>query len=86
MEDQLHSGSEPNNNSPNYLLAAHQSLTILGPADKANIFAIFDHVDNIKHFVKKDDIKFPKDSVEVEYATFDYLNQYRELELFWWRL
>ena len=44
-----------------------------------------------KYFVEIDGVRYPKDSVDVNYTENDYLDQYRDIKLFYkeylgWRI
>ena len=45
LEHQVDIGSAQNNNGPKYLKAVHQTAARIGVPSKANIVAIFDHLD-----------------------------------------
>ena len=84
-EYQLDIGSSSDINSQKYLIAVHQKQTRSGTAYKASITAIFDHLDVKKYFVEINEIRYPKDAIDVEYEKNTYLNQYREFKLFYKR-
>ena len=44
--------------------------------------AIFDHLNLKKHHVEIDGIRYPRDSVLVNYEQNDYIEQYNDLKLF----
>ena len=56
LEYQLDLGSSSSINSPNYLIAAHQTQASARPANKTNKFAFFDQVDVRRHFVQNDEV------------------------------
>ena len=83
LEYQLDIGSSANINSPKYLIVAHQTAARSGASNKANNISIFDNLDIRKYFVEIDGIRYPKDSVHVNYTENDYLDQYRDIKLFY---
>ena len=83
LERQIDKGCAQNVNSPKYLIVADQSIARIGAPNKANSTVIFDNVDVRKYFVEIDGQWYPKDSVNINYAENDYLDQYRDLKLFY---
>ena len=81
LEFQLDIGSASNINSPKYLIAAHQTAANSN-VNKTINNAIFDNLDVEQYFVEIDGIRYPKDGVQVNYDTNDYLDQYRDIKLF----
>ena len=82
LEFQVDIGSASNINSPKYLIAAHQTQDRSNGANKTINNAIFDNLDVENYFVEIDGVRYPKDGVEVDYETNNYLDQYRDLKLF----
>ena len=84
-EYQLDIGSASNINIPLYLIVAHQKTQRDNPARPFNQFnnAIFDHVDVKRYFVEIDGVRYPKDPVETNFSDNKYLDQYRDLKLFY---
>ena len=89
-EFQVDISSASNINSPLYFLAAHQLTQRVDPDDDAlfltkNRFknAIFDHVDVRKYYVEIDGVRYPKNPIMVNYDENNYLEQYRDLKLFY---
>ena len=82
-EYQVDIGSAANINSPKYLIVAHQTAARSGAANKTTNNAIFDNLDVTKYFVEIDGIRYPKDSVETNYDENNYLDQYRDIKLFY---
>ena len=87
---QVDISSESNVNSPLYLIAAHQKTQRPDPANPANILsnnrfknAIFDHVDVRNYYSEIDGIRYPKNPVMVNFEENNYLEQYKELKLFY---
>ena len=83
LEYQLDIGSSANINSPKYLIVAHQTAARSNVSNKANNISIFDNLDIRKYFVEIDGVRYPKDSVHVNYTENDYLDQYRDIKLFY---
>ena len=81
LEHQVDIGSAQNINSPKYLIVAHQTIG-RAVGGKAQNNAIFDNLNVRKYYVEIDGTRYPKDSVDAEYATNNYLDQYRDIELF----
>ena len=44
--------------------------------------AIFDHINFKKYYVEIDGIRYPRDSVLLNYEQNDYIEQYKDLKLF----
>ena len=69
-------------NSPKNLIGAHQTLTRADTANKNNNIAIFDNINLQKHYVEIDSVRYPRDNVLVIYEQNDYIEQYKDLKLF----
>ena len=81
--DQHDIGSAQNVIQPNYLICAHQiNLRTTTPDKKINI-AIFDNIDLRQYYVEIDGQRYPRDSVFINYDENDYIQQYKELKLFY---
>ena len=87
-EFQVDISSASNINSPLYLIAAHQKTQRLDAA--GNVFpnnrfnnAIFDHVNVRKYYSEIDGIRYPKNPVMVNFEENIYLEQYKDLKLFY---
>ena len=75
---------------PLYLIAAHQKTQRPDPANPANKLsnkrfnnAIFDHVEVRKFYSEIDGIRYPKNPVMVNFGENNYLQQYKDLKLFY---
>ena len=79
---QLGIGSSQNVQSPKYLISAHQTRARADTANKNNNIAIFDHLNLKKYYVEIDGIRYPRDNVLVNYKQNDYIEQYKDLKLF----
>ena len=65
------------------MIAAQQTAARFGFANKTNKLSVFDRVDVMKAVVEIVGIKYPKDSFKTNYATNDYIDQYRHLKTFY---
>ena len=79
---QLDFGTFQRVNSPKYLIGAHQTRTRADTANKDNNIAVFDNLTLQKYYVEIDSIRYPRDSVFVNYEQNDYIEQYKDLKLF----
>ena len=69
-------------NSPKYIITAHQtSLRTTTPAKKINI-DVFDNLDLRKYYVEIDSVRDPRDGVLINYEENDYIQQYKDIKLF----
>ena len=89
-EFQIDISSASNINNPLYLIAAHQKTQRPDPANPANDLpnnrfnnSIFDDVEVRKYYSEIDDVRYPKNPVMVNFAENNYLEQYRDLKLFY---
>ena len=83
LEYQADIGSAQNINSPEYLIAVHQTADRIGVPNKADNVAIFDHLNVRKYHVDIDGVRYPRDGVGIDYGLNDYVDQYRGLKLFY---
>ena len=81
-ELQVDIGSAQHINSPLYLITAFQTADRT-TANKANNPAIFDSNHVTKYFVEIDGVRYPKDGVLINFEENSYLDQYRDLKLFY---
>ena len=76
-------GSAQNVIQPKYMICAHQtSLRTTTPDKKINI-AIFDNLDLRKYFNEIDGLRYPRDNILINYEEKDYIQQYKDLNLFY---
>ena len=76
-------GSAQNVIQPKYLICAHQTnLRTTTPDKKINI-AIFDNMDLRKYYVEIDGLRYPRDNVLINYDENDYIQEYKDLKLFY---
>ena len=79
---QLDIGSSQNVQSPKYLIGAHQTRDrIDAPISTKNV-AIFDNLDLRKYYIEIDRQRYPRDSSLMNYEQNDYIEQYKDLKLF----
>ena len=79
---QLDIGSSQNVQSPKYLIGAHQTKDrIDAPISTKNV-AIFDNLDLRKYYIEIDGQRYPRDSSLMNYEQNDYIEQYKDLKLF----
>ena len=81
-ELQVDIGSAQHINSPKYLLSAFQT-NARTTANKAVNPAIFDSNHVTKYFVEIDGIRYPKNGVLINFEENSYLDQYRDIKLFY---
>ena len=75
-------GSSQNVQSPKYLIGAHQTRDrIDAPISTKNV-AIFDNLDLRKYYIEIDGQRYPRDSSLMNYEQNDYIEQYKDLKLF----
>ena len=81
-ELQVGIGSAQHINSPKYLISAFQT-TARTTTDKNVNPAIFDSNHVTKYFVEIDGARYPKDGVLLNFEENSYLDQYRDIKLFY---
>ena len=79
---QLDIGTSQHVNSPKYLIDAHQTRIRADTANKNNNIAIFDNLNLQKYYAEIDSIRYPRDSVLVNYEQNDYIEKYKDLKIF----
>ena len=80
---QIDIGSAQQVNSPKYLIACHQTAARLNAPDKGVNISEFDKPNVRKYFVEIDSIRYPRDGVLINYPENDYIDQYKDLKLFY---
>ena len=80
---QIDIGSAQQVNSPKYLIACHQTAARLNAPDKGINISRFDNLNVRKYFVEVDSIRYPRDGILINYPENDYIDQYRDLKLFY---
>ena len=81
-ELQVDIGSAQKINSPKYLISAFQTIARTSSNKGVNP-AIFDSNHVTKYFVEIDGVRYPKDGVLINFEENSYLDQYRDLQLFY---
>ena len=81
-ELQVDIGSAQKINSPKYLISAFQTIART-TANKTVNPAIFDDNHVTKSFVEIDGVRYPKNGVLLNFEENSYLDQYRDLKLFY---
>ena len=76
-------GSAKNVIQPKCLFCAHQMNLRTRTLDKKILIAIFDNMDIRKYYVEIDEQRYPRDSVLRNYEKNDYIQQYKDLKLFY---
>ena len=79
---QLDIGSSQNVHSPKYLIGAHQTKDRIDGAISTKNVAIFDNLDLRKYYIEIDGQRYPRDSSLMNYEQNDYIEQYKDLKLF----
>ena len=79
---QLDIGSSQNVQSPKYLIGAHQTKDRIDGAISTKNVSIFDNLDLRKYYNEIDGQRYPQDSSLMNYEQNDYLEQYKDIKLF----
>ena len=79
---QMDIGTSQHVNSPKYLIGAHQTRIRADTANKNNNIALFDNLNLQKYYVEIDSVRYPRDNVLINYGQNDYIEQYKDLKLF----
>ena len=80
---QIDIGSAQQVNSPKYLIACHQTAARSNAPDKGLNISRFDNLNVRKYYVEIDSIRYPRDGVLTNYNENDYIDQYKDLKLFY---
>ena len=80
---QVDIGSSQAGTSPKYLICAHQQANRSDPPNKRNNTLIFDNLRVRKYFVEIDGLRYPRDVVLTKYDLYDYIDQYKDVKLFY---
>ena len=75
-------GSAKQLNFPKYLISAYQMKDRILTPNKASNKALFDNLDLGKYYVEIDGQRYPRDGLSINYTKNDYIDQYRDLKLF----
>ena len=79
---QMDIGTSEHVNSPKYLISAHQTRNRAVTANKNNNIALIDNLNIEKYYVEIDSLRYPQDSVLLNYEQNDYIEPYKDLKLF----
>ena len=79
---QLDIGSAQQVRSPKYLICAHQTKDRTNAPNKKINIAIFDNLDLREYHVEIDSLRYPRDSLLINFEQNDYIEQYKNLRLF----
>ena len=79
---QMDIGTSQHVNSPKCLFGAHQTRIRADTANKNNNIARFDNLNLQKYYVEIHSIRYPRDGVLINYEQNDYIEQYKDLKLF----
>ena len=77
---QIDIGTSQHVNSPKYLIGAHQTRIRADTAKKNNI-ANFENLNLQKYYIEIDSVRYPRDSVLVNYEQNDNIEQYKNFKL-----
>ena len=80
---QVDIGSAQSFNSPKYLICAHQTTSWADFPNKRTNISVFDHLNVRKYFIKIDGVRYPRDAILTNYNQNDYLDQYKDVKLFY---
>ena len=75
-------GSFENVQSPKNLIGAHQTKDRIDGAISTKNVSIFDKLDLRKYYIEIDGQRYPRDSSVMNYEQNDYIEQYKDLKLF----
>ena len=75
-------GSSQNVQGPKNLMGAHQTKDRIDGAISTKNVAIFDNLDLRKYYIEIDGQRYPRDSSLMNYEGNDYIEQYKDLKLF----
>ena len=82
LEFQVDICSAQNIDSTKYLTVAQQTADRLNIPNKQNNIAFLDNLDSRKYFCEMDGQRYPKYAIFTNYVENDFLDQYRDLNLF----
>ena len=83
LDYQVNIGSAQKINSPKCLIVAHQTAVRIGTPSEANIVLALDNLNVRNYHVDCDSVRYPRDDVSIDYNSNDYVDQYRDLKLFY---
>ena len=68
-------------NSPKFLICCHQTKDRTSALDKKTDIGIFDNLDLRKYHVEIDSIRYPRDSLLMNYEQNEYIEQCNDLKI-----
>ena len=80
---QVDIGTTQSVNSSKYMICAHQTEARSALPNKRNNISIFHNINVRKYFIEIDGQRYPRDSVLTNYGENDYIDQNRDLKLFY---
>ena len=80
---QVDIGSAQSVNSPKFMICGHQTEARSGLPNKRNNISRFDNIIVRNNFIEIDGQMYRRDIVLTKYAENDYIDQYRDLKLFY---
>ena len=75
-------GCSQQGDNPKYFFGAHQTRARADTADKNHTIAIFDNLNLQKYYVEIDGVRYQRDSVLLKYEQYDFIEQYKDLKLY----
>ena len=79
---QVDIGSSQKVNNPKYLICAHQLKDRIDTPISTKNVAKFDYLNLKKYYVEIDGQRYPRDGVLLNYEQNDYIEQYKDIKLF----
>ena len=83
LEYQVDIGSAQFINSPINMIVTHQTAAGIGVPNQEENVADFGNLDVKKYHVDIDGVRYPRDGVNIDYGLKDYVDQFRDLKLFY---
>ena len=80
---QVDIGSAQSVKSPKYLICAHQTTARADTINKRTNLSVFDHLNVRKYLIEIDGVRYPRDGVLTNYTLNDYIDQYKDIKLFY---
>ena len=80
---QVDIGSAQSVNYPKYLICAHQTAARSDTPHKRTNILTFDHLNVRKYFIEIDGVRYPRDAILTNYTLNDFLDQYKDVSLFY---
>ena len=83
LEYQVDLGTAQKINSPNYLIVRHQTADRVQDPNESRNKAVLDNLNVRKYHVDTVGVIYPRHGIVEDFATNDYLDQYRDVMLFY---